>query len=169
MDLRHVVVPFSTVSGIIWFAEGSSWNSTRRPLWVHTILAFNMQRMYFLNRLMGVCAKYSRGATIVFPSIFIVSGSVSGITCVFPEKPTVRMDELERGRLKTFFPMHEYVAPVSIMKAHSGPFTITGMVGSSRGCNEMTGDIVSPSGFSGHLYCQPAAGPTGGFVGQSCL
>ena len=137
---------------------GLSWNSTRKPLWVHSILAFHIQRISLPSKLIGVCAEYSRCATIVFPSICIVSGSVSGIICVFPEQPMVRMDELEWGRLKQFFPMHEYVAPVSTMKSCSRPRNVTDMVGSSRGCSEITGDIVSPSGFSGHLYCQFAAG-----------
>ena len=64
---------------------------------------------------MGVCSKYSKGATIVFPSICLVSGSVSDITSVFPEKPTVQMDELERGRLKPFLPFLVVVVVVKLL------------------------------------------------------
>lgn len=104
------------------------------------------------SRLTGVSIEYNNGATIVFPAIVIGIGCVSGIICGLPEKPTVFIDDVERGILAPLFPMHEYVAPVSTMKAYSLFCIVTGMVGSSCGCVEMAGKISSPSGFSGHPY-----------------
>lgn len=104
------------------------------------------------NRLMGVWTEYSKGATTLFPSISMGTGSVSGVICLFPEKPTVLIEDCERGRYEPSFPMHEYAAPVSTIKSCCLSLMVTVMVGSSFGSLEMTGSIPLPLGSSGHPY-----------------
>lgn len=147
----------------------SSGKVTYSPSCVHMMLAFRGHRMSRPSRLIGVWAEYSSGATIVFPAMRIGTGFVRGIICVVPEKPMVFIDELERGKLRPVPPMHEYVAPVSTMKVCSFPPMRTGMVGSSLGCSEITGNNLSPSGSSGHPYSHSAAGPVHGAAGQYVL
>lgn len=104
---------------------------------------------------------------MTLPAILIGTGSVRGVICVFPEKPTILMDELERGSPRPSFPMQEYDAPVSTMKGCCCLYISTGIVGSSCGCDEMAGAITSSLGSSGPPYCQLAAGPVHGLVGQA--
>lgn len=84
------------------------------------------------------------------------------ITCEFLKKPFVFIDEFERASPEPSFPMHGYVAPVSTMKECCCSWIRTGMMGSTPGCDEMTGDSTSLSNFSGHPSCQFALGPTQG-------
>lgn len=111
---------------------------------------------------------------MTLPAMSIGTGSVNGMTCDFPEKPIVFIDDVERGSLEPSFPMHEYVAPVSTMKGYSRSWMTTGMMGSSCDWSDIAGNIVSPSGSSGHPYqgrgCsvqgQFCAGPSQGLLGH---
>ena len=94
--------------------------------------------------------------------ISIGTGCVMDITCEFLKKPFVLIDEFEKASLEPSFPMREYVAPVSTMKECCCPWIRTGMMGSTLGCDEMTGDSASFSSFSGHPSCQLALGPIQG-------
>ncbi len=74
---------------------------------MHIILAMSGHKISLPKRLIGALSVYSRGATMVFPAISIGTGCVKGTICIFPEKPTVLMDVLERGSFEPVFPIHE--------------------------------------------------------------
>lgn len=59
------------------------------------------------DKLIGVFFEYNRGAVMSFSVMSIGIGHVTGIICVFREKPTVSTDDPDRGNLEPAFPMQE--------------------------------------------------------------
>lgn len=68
------------------------------PSGEHIMLTLNEHNMSPPSRLIGVCVEYKRGAYTTFLSIIIGTGPVKGVTCFFPEKQMVFIDDCDRGR-----------------------------------------------------------------------